>query len=260
MLTGVIFGAIVIAWIVYLVPYFLSRREDDSQIDQRTIDQFADSMHVVRRSGEITPGFLVDSGAPVSTPLTRRAARHHLRQATRTAVRRRRRGLLVHLVLAVLGVVAPFVLPISHWWTVLPVGLLVGWLILSRISVVTLDRMLRADRAEVAFGDEEPTVVIQVTNHEETVVLGETERSIELTGPSPGHARLAVGPHSGHPDDVCVAAAAATFGAHHRPVRAGRLERVGRAGDCSASAAGRAARVAQHAARGGGVVGQRFWG
>ena len=183
MLTGVIFGAIVIAWIVYLVPYFLSRREDDSQIDQQSIDQFADSMHVVRRSGEITPGFLVDSGAPVSTPLTRRAARHHLRQATRTAVRRRRRGLLVHLVLAVLGVVAPFVLPISHWWTALPVGLLVGWLILSRISVVTLDRMLRADRAEVAFGDEEPTVVIQVTNHEETVVLGETERSIELTGP-----------------------------------------------------------------------------
>ena len=43
MLAGVIFGVIAIAWIVYLVPYILARREQDFPLDQDVIDQFADT-------------------------------------------------------------------------------------------------------------------------------------------------------------------------------------------------------------------------
>ncbi len=184
MLAGVIFGIIAIAWIAYLVPYFLTRRAQDAAIDDAVIDQFAESMHLVRRSGETTPGFLIDSGAEVSTPHTRRAARFNLRWASRIAMRRRRNGLLINLMLVGVGVALPFVVPISHWWTALPVGLLIGWLVLSRISVHTVNRMLAADRAQAAFGDEEPTIVIAEAADEDTVtVVPETERSVEITGP-----------------------------------------------------------------------------
>lgn len=184
MLAGVIFGAVAIAWIVILVPYILTKREPTGLIDDDAIDKFANSMKLVRRSSgsDAGSGFLTDSGARVSTPLTRSAAHAKMTLASRTAVGRRRRGLLVHLVLAIAGGVVPFFVPISHWWSALPAGLLVGWLVIARISTVTLRRMLDTQRAELRSGDEEPTVIIQAANQDETVVLAsETERSIELT-------------------------------------------------------------------------------
>lgn len=185
MLAGVIFGTLAIAWIAYLVPEFLARRGQVDQLDQAAIDQFAESMQVVRRSGDSPSGFLTDSGAEVSTPHTRRAARHDLRQLSRISTKRRRVGLLVHLGLVIAGVVLPFVLPISHWWTALPVGLLVGWLVVSRISVVSVGRLLAEARAEIDFGDEEDTIVIAEAPVVETAAssAAETERSIEITGP-----------------------------------------------------------------------------
>lgn len=184
MLTGVIFGAIVIAWIAYLVPYFLARRDQGGVIDEAAIDQFAESMKLVRRSGETPTSFLTDSGAQVSTPLTRSAAHHNLRQLARTSVKRRRRGLVLHVVLLAAGVAVPFFLPISHLWTLVPAGMFVGWMIVSRISVVTVRRLLDAERAELRFGDDEPTIVIAEDTGEDTMgIFAETERSIEITGP-----------------------------------------------------------------------------
>lgn len=183
MLTGVIFGAIVVVWLIILVPQFLGQRDHGSRLDDETIDRFAGSMRMVRRGGEQDPEFLTDSGARVSTPHTRRAAQHDLRQASQISMRRRRLGLLVHLGLLVAGIIVPFVAPVSHWWTALPVGLLAGWLVLSRISVVTVNRMLAAERAELQFGDEEPTVVISESAQDETVSLTEIERSVEISGP-----------------------------------------------------------------------------
>lgn len=185
MLAGVIFGAVAVSWIVILVPYFLSRREHEGLIDEEAIDEFANSMRLVSRNGgEVNTAYLTDSGAEVSTPLTRSAAHARMVRASRTAVRRRRNGLIAHLLLVIAGIVAPFFTPISHWWTALPVGLLIGWLVISRVSTVTLQRMLSSYRAEVRSGDEEPTVVIQAPNQDETTVLAtETERSIEITGP-----------------------------------------------------------------------------
>lgn len=185
-MTGVIFGAIVVVWLIILVPQYLGQHDQGSRLDERTIDEFADSMRVIRRSGQAEPDFLADSGAGVSTPHTRRAARRDLRAISETAMRRRKNGLLVHLLMLVVGVVLPFVLPISHWWTALPVGLLIGWMILSRLSVVTIDRMLQAERTEIAFGSEEMTVVIGSSSgveRDDIAPKTETERSIDLSGP-----------------------------------------------------------------------------
>lgn len=183
-MTGVIFGAIVVVWLIILVPQYLGQHDQQGRIDERTIDEFADSMRVIRRSGEADADFLSDSGAPVSTPCTRRAARRDLHAISHTSMRRRKVGLLVHLVMVAVGVALPFVLPISHWWTALPIGLLIGWIVLSRISVVTIDRMLAAEREELEFGNEEMTVVIggSAMSHEDEHTT-ETERSIDLDGP-----------------------------------------------------------------------------
>lgn len=184
MLTGVIFGAIVVAWIAYLVPYVLSRRDQGGHLDQDAIEQFAESMQMVRRSGDALPGFLTDSGAQVSTPLTRRAARREYRRASLLAVRRRRSGMIAHLLLVAVGLALPFLLPISHWWTALPVGLFVGWVLLSRASVATVDRMLDAERAEIEFGDDEPTIVLgEASGVAYAGASIETERSVDIAGP-----------------------------------------------------------------------------
>lgn len=185
-MTGVIFGAIVVVWLIILVPQYLGQHDQGSRLDERTLDEFADSMRVVRRSGQAEPGFLTDSGAQVSTPHTRRAAWRDLQVISRTAMRRRKIGLLVSLVLVVVGVVLPFVLPVSRWWTVLSVGVLVLWIVLSRISVVTIDRVLQAERDELAFGNDEMTVVVGArdeTQSENVEEQTDTERSIDLTGP-----------------------------------------------------------------------------
>ncbi|GAA2181068.1 hypothetical protein GCM10009785_14460 [Brooklawnia cerclae] len=185
MLTGVIFGTIVVAWIAYLVPWYLGRRDQGAQLDDDAIDGFADSMHVVRRGsdGFGGQGFLTDSGADVSTPLMRRAARFDHRRAMQIAVKRRRLGLVVHLSLVVIGAIIPFFAPLPHTWSLIPVGLLFVFLILSRISTVTVNRMIAERRASVSCTSAEPTVLISPGSDEETTALtaNETERSIRLS-------------------------------------------------------------------------------
>ena len=47
--TGVIFAAIAIAWLAYLVPHFVRRRDDEPTEDEvDPTDRFADSMRIVR--------------------------------------------------------------------------------------------------------------------------------------------------------------------------------------------------------------------
>ena len=184
-MTGVVFGVIAILWIAYLVPWVLSRRETTGALDEETIEQFADSMKLVRRSNDYEPVFLVDSGAEVSTPLTRRAARRDLRRASAIATRRRRIGMIVHLLLVVVGVALPLVVPaIPQIWTLVPVAMLLGWVVLSRLSVVSLNRLLDARRAELHFGGAEDTIVIAeepVVEHSIGLVHDDQERSIEIT-------------------------------------------------------------------------------
>ena len=46
--TGVIFAAIAIAWLAYLVPHFVRRRDDEPVDEADPADRFADSMRIVR--------------------------------------------------------------------------------------------------------------------------------------------------------------------------------------------------------------------
>lgn len=186
MLTGLIFGVIAIVWIAYLTPGFLSRRGSHHGLSSAVIDSFADNMQVVRHSGAEDVSYLQDSGARVSTPATRRAARHRIVTAQRIAVRRRRIGMNIALVVLVAGIVVPFLLPVSHLWTIAPTCAFLAWLGLSRWSVVTLERALASRRAEVVFCDEEPTVNISemlASQVVEELSSDAGERSVEITGP-----------------------------------------------------------------------------
>ncbi len=95
--TGLIFAAIAIAWLAYLVPHFVRRREDEPATDVDPSDRFSDSMRIIRNG---TAPLLDQDLAQipryeVSTPQTRRAAIKDLRRQERMAAARRRRVLLV---------------------------------------------------------------------------------------------------------------------------------------------------------------------
>jgi hypothetical protein len=46
--TGVIFAAIAVAWLAYLVPHFVRRRDDEDLDESDPADRFSDSMRIVR--------------------------------------------------------------------------------------------------------------------------------------------------------------------------------------------------------------------
>ena len=97
--TGVIFGAIAIAWLAYLVPHFVRRRDDEPVDEPKPADRFSDSMRIVRHG---TAPLLDQDLAEiktyeVSTPETRRAAVNDLRRLEEVAAGRRRRVLLILL-------------------------------------------------------------------------------------------------------------------------------------------------------------------
>ncbi|MBP2418050.1 hypothetical protein ACFFOM_09405 [Microlunatus capsulatus] len=160
--TGVIFGAIAIAWLAYLVPHFVRRREEELVVDETDpAARFSESMRVVRHG---TAPLLNQDLSPiaqyeVSTPLTRRAAIHELRRLEQVAASRRRRVLLVLLALlsAAVGVAAAGTLP---WGLVaVPGALLLAFLTVARFSVRTMRRELDARFARIRQGsDTESTV------------------------------------------------------------------------------------------------------
>jgi hypothetical protein len=157
----VIFGAIAIAWLAYLVPHFVRRREEELAVAEADpAARFSESMRIVRHG---TAPLLDQDLTPipeyeVSTPLTRRAAVHELRRLERLAASRRRRVLLVLLALlsATVAVCAAGLVP---WALVaVPGGLLVAFVAVARFSVRALRRQLDARYARLRQGDGESTV------------------------------------------------------------------------------------------------------
>lgn len=174
--TGLIFGAIAAAWLVYLVPYFLRHRADDL-VDG--VDQVDQVMPVTIVQHGMSLADAVPSGVDVSTPLTRRAKLRELRLLDAQAAQRRRRVLIFLLVvqLIVAGLAA---FGIGAWWVALiPFGLIVAFLVIARFSV----RAMRADldrRAEaIRTGADEETTALSLDE------LGDSthEHSIELSLP-----------------------------------------------------------------------------
>ena len=52
-MTGVIFGVIAAAWLVYLVPYFLKRQSDPSMDEVDPAAPFSATVTIVRRGGSL---------------------------------------------------------------------------------------------------------------------------------------------------------------------------------------------------------------
>jgi hypothetical protein len=135
--TGVIFAAIAVAWLAYLVPHFARRREDEELDDSDPADRFSESMRVVRHGTAPLLDHDLEEIAPfeVSTPQTRRAAINDLRRLEGLASARRRRVLLV-LLAALSGVIGLCGASLVPWWTIaIPGGLLLIFVAVARISV-----------------------------------------------------------------------------------------------------------------------------
>jgi hypothetical protein len=161
--TGVIFAAIAIAWLAYLVPHFVRRRDDDELLEESDpADRFSDSMRIVRHGTAplLNQDLEEIASFEVSTPQTRRAAVNDLRRLERLAASRRRRVLLVLMAAlsAVIGLCAAHLTP---WWsTAIPGGLLLIFIVVARISVRVMLRRLDGRYREIRHGNNESTIFL----------------------------------------------------------------------------------------------------
>lgn len=186
-----IFGAIAIAWLAYLVPHFVRKRDDEAVVDaDDPADRFAGSMRVVQHgTAPLLDQDLSEIGTyEVSTPLTRRAAVADLRRLERVAALRRRRVLLVLLAVVslVVGLAGAGLVP---WWsTAIPGGLLAAFFVISRFSVLGMRRSLDARYADIQRGGDEVTVFINRAKVKAAVTGGKAEEQapVEEEKPSAG--------------------------------------------------------------------------
>lgn len=160
--TGVIFAAIAVAWLAYLVPHFVQRRADEPVDEADPSNRFSDSMRIIKHgTAPLLDQDLSEIGSyEVSTPLTRRAAIDDLGRLERMAARRRRRVLLALMLVlsAMVGVCAARLWP---WWTVaIPGGLVLAFLAVARISVRGLRRTLEVRYQDICRGGAESTVFL----------------------------------------------------------------------------------------------------
>jgi hypothetical protein len=161
--TGVIFAAIAVAWLAYLVPHFVRRRDDDELLeDSDPADRFSDSMRIVRHgTAPLLDQDLEEiESFEVSTPQTRRAAVKDLHRLERLAASRRRRVLVVLMagLSAVVGLCAAHLIP---WWSgAIPGGLLLIFVVVARISVRVMLKGLDARYREIRQGNNESTIFL----------------------------------------------------------------------------------------------------
>ena len=197
-LTGILFGAVVIMWGVFLVPWALRRYDEATSV--RPIETFSDAMRVLRRTEEPGPSAATQSakgspatpstdaaasGASVARPASATATssnsgasvripapaavtatsgasvRTPPRAAARAAAARRRRVLLALLgVTVVVGVLAA--LALLPWWApVIAAVVIVAWLVVCRVQVRREEQAAWARRrATVDPADHEDTVRI----------------------------------------------------------------------------------------------------
>lgn len=161
--TGLIYAAIAFAWLAYLIPTYLRRREDAAEPDVDPNDRFSDSVRIIRSgSAPLLDQDLAEMpGAEVSTPLTRRATIRELRRLEQVAAQRRRRVLLVLMILLTAAVAVWAATDLVPWWVItIPGGMVVGFFVISRFSVAAMRRDLDARYEQIRRGSEETTVVL----------------------------------------------------------------------------------------------------
>lgn len=177
--TGLIFGAIVAAWLVYLVPWILNRKGQALSAELDPEEAFANATVAIVKPG--TSLAVAEAGeAAASTPLSRRAALAELKQLDERAAARRRRVLAVLgiVLLLVVGLVAIKNVP---WWALaFPVGLMAAFGAVARRSVRAMRRDLDERAARIRSGEDEQTVGIKVMD----AVSSDTgELSVSLSEP-----------------------------------------------------------------------------
>ena len=161
-LSAVIFVVLALAWAVYLIPKAL--KHHDEMASDRLLEGHSDRVRILSRkaraaAAEVADAIILDAPAkeeerPAPAPEARTEQAHlapPTRAAARTAARRRRRVLGgLALVLAVVWTLTWFAyLPI--WAPVVPGALVVGWLVVARLSVRNQQR-----RRRVATPDARP--------------------------------------------------------------------------------------------------------
>lgn len=174
--TGLIFGAIAAAWLVYLVPYFLRHRADDL-VDG--LDQVEQVMPVTIVQHGMSLADAIPAGVEISTPLTRRAKLRELKLLDAQAAQRRRR-VLIFLLVVQLAVAGLAVFGIGAWWAALiPFGLIVAFLMVARFSVRAMRADLDRRAVEIRAGSEEETTALSLDDLDDST----HEHSIELSLP-----------------------------------------------------------------------------
>ena len=157
-----IFAAIAVAWLAYLVPHFVRRRDDEELDDSDPADRFSESMRIVRHGTAPLLDHDLEEIAPfeVSTPQTRRAAVNDLRRLEGLASARRRRVLL-GLMAALSGVIGLCGAHLIPWWTIaIPGGLLLIFVVVARISVRLMRTRLDMRYGEIHHGNNESTIFL----------------------------------------------------------------------------------------------------
>lgn len=194
--TGLIYAAIVAAWLAYLIPTYLKRHANDDYEESDPRSRFTSSIKIIREGSTAArdeDGELLGE-AEVSTPLTRRAALAGVRRSEQIAASRRRRVLLV-LLLAVTACLALSVAGLIPFWSVaIPGALTVLFLGVARYSVKAMRSSLDAQVAAIrrSGGSEEETLTVtledlqaeaKAPSHVKQVVSGLWE-PIPVTSPT----------------------------------------------------------------------------
>jgi len=174
-LSGLIFVALAVAWAAYLIPKALQHH--DEVVRSRSVDRFSHRMRVLAHREPVNgrnARLVVTPGRATSTPVVTTKGdpapvlTRVRRDAIMRATRRRRRVLgLVLLANATVAGVAAFGV-IAWWWTAVPAGLLVAWLVACRLMVRSergLHRTVRrpvehpvatAERAAASYAEAAP--------------------------------------------------------------------------------------------------------
>lgn len=175
--TGLIFGAIAVFWLVYLVPFFLRHRGEEFDEDVDAAIPFTPAVTIVRSGSSLAES---DPGtADVSTPLIRRARLRELKLRQAEAAQRRRR-VLATLLAAQMVVAALVFFGIGEWWTALvPFALIVTFLVVARFSVRAMKAAFDRQAEEIRSAPEEETVALTLSE----VEAAAHEHSIELSVP-----------------------------------------------------------------------------
>lgn len=176
MLAGLLIAALLVAGLVFAIPWISSQRQSPDDLAEEPTERFSQSMRLLKRD-------VIDFGDPsaVSTPLTRASEFYGLKMTAKVAAARRLR-VLAFLMFAGVSLGIASALGVLPWWAgLIPVGLIVVFLTIARFSVVGMQRRLDryAAELEAGFGDDEDTEQIDLTEEDTEPV----EFSVDLSAP-----------------------------------------------------------------------------